>query len=68
MFKVLESNPLNQNPPTLVFENNFTSFNQAKQAVKKYLGVFNIPDNWNGSPYDFSGYGYMIEIREIATG
>jgi hypothetical protein len=50
----------------------FDSFNDALKYVYKWIGEYADPDSMTGSsgikvniPYDYSGYGDMIEIREI---
>lgn len=45
----------------------FNSFEEALAYTKKWLGDYavTIPENWDGSSYDYSGYGDIIEIREV---
>ena len=43
----------------------FKTFAEAVKYAKDWLGQWNsLPDNWDGKPYDYSGCGSVIEIRE----
>ena len=42
----------------------FATFAEALAHAKEWLGEYdNLPLYWDGSPYDYNGYGDMIEIR-----
>lgn len=44
--------------------NFFRDFTQALKYAKSWLGVQDtLPENYQGEPYDYSGFGDMIEIR-----
>lgn len=44
----------------------YKSFPEALTYTKEWLGHLSIvlPDDWQGQPLDYSGYGDMIEIRQ----
>lgn len=47
--------------------NKFKSFAEAREYVSRWLGsdsFYPIPQQWDGSKYDYSGYGDTIEIRK----
>jgi hypothetical protein len=42
----------------------YTDFGQALGYAKNWLGEYDtLPENYQGDPYDYSGYGDKIEIR-----
>lgn len=43
----------------------FKTFTEAVDYAKKWLGAYGsvLPDNWDGSEIDYSGYGDKISIR-----
>ncbi len=44
----------------------FNSFADAVEYSRQWLGDYdNLPDEWNGSCWDYSGYGDVIEIRVV---
>lgn len=47
----------------------FTTFQQALEYAKAWLGDYAEGyvdyEDWDGKPYDFSGCGNKIEIREV---
>jgi len=69
MFKVLDSGRLARYPechvsPTWV-SCEFKTFQEAFAYAKDWLGSFySLPSNWDGSVYNYNGYGDTIEIRE----
>jgi hypothetical protein len=49
------------------FDNSsFPTFAEAFAYARLWLGEYeNLPENWDGSPYDYSGYGDLIEIKQV---
>ena len=44
--------------------NFFREFADALKYAKSWLGEWDtLPENYQGEPYDYNGYGTMIEIR-----
>ncbi len=44
----------------------FPTFAEAVQYAKDWLGQWDtLPDGWDGKPYNYSGYGDKIEVREV---
>lgn len=64
MYKVFENNK-----PASWLNYSFKSIDEAIEETKKFFNNnqywCSLPQNFNGSPYDYSGYGDMIEIRFI---
>lgn len=46
---------------------NYNDFETAVRYARAWLGRLAdiLPDNWDGKPVNYSGYGDKIEIREV---
>lgn len=43
----------------------FDTFAEAVAYARKWLGEYDcLPLDWDGKPFDYSGYGDLIEIRD----
>jgi hypothetical protein len=63
--KVYDGSKIAELPPMWVQLENQT-LEQAKIYAKAWLGDYKdvIPEDWDGSPIDYNGFGDMVEIRE----
>lgn len=43
----------------------YPTFAEALEYLKKWLGAYSPPENYDGSAYDYDGYGDVVEIKEI---
>lgn len=65
-YEVLDNGKPATIPNFSCWKNNFfTDFGAAKKYVEDWLGMYKagLPENWQGEPWDYSGYGDKIEIR-----
>lgn len=46
----------------------YPTFKEAYAYAEQWLGdTYKLPDNWDGSPFNYSGYGDTIEIRKVSV-
>jgi len=69
MFEVFENDKSCNNTQFNVHKSwknsKFNTYQEAKEYARKWLGGYIMPKDWDGSKFDYSGSGSIIEIRIV---